>query len=636
MVKKQVLDIIERLEKGDLTCYKEIEQSNDKQLKMLFGISKNYHEYFTKIKDNVEEITQKTNALSVAYEERCSSNQNVIAANNEIAKTARQQAESAAECLEFVDNFKEQFELLLSDTEGLNSKSVSIQEISSQGERAIQSFLSESMNSQRKFLDIAEKMIELESSIKGINEIIALITAISNKTNLLALNASIEAARAGEAGRGFAVVADQVTTLAEKSKEATGQISGVINSVLVDVEGIMKMINLQKDTVEKQAESIENVGKTISEITSSIEEFGNEHRDVAKMIKKLNNDNEKLISEISLIAELTEESATTCEVVASVSLEQSTKDHFILDTLKVLNADNTANNQLMSKIKTGRQERVKRKVGVVCLEQQEFYNNIEDAAKKACQKLDFTMISKTPKRYNIDEQVTAFRTLMTEGVDGILVVPGDAKRFKPLIDEAVDKGIKVICIDADVKDSKRNCFVTSDSYEGGKLAGAVAEKHLRGKGKVMVVLCASEVQTVQERFRGFAEVIRKSPGIEIVCKEEQKDTDTNTTKAIIESAIKKHPEFDLLYLVNSDAAVVAAGIWQSKGLKQKIVALSAGSDLTNLVKKGIISSQISQRNTLWGEIAVNKMQEMFTGNKISNYEDTGMYEVNQGNYRIFE
>jgi methyl-accepting chemotaxis protein len=636
MGKKQVLDIIDRLEKGDLTCYKEIENSNDKQLMTLLGISKNYHDYFSKIKDSVEEITQKSSAISVAYEERCDSNKNIIVANNEIAKAARQQAESAAECLEFVDNFKEQFENLLTDTEGLNSKSVTIQEISSDGERAIQSFLNDSMDSQRKFLGIAEKITGLESSIKGINEIIALITAISNKTNLLALNASIEAARAGEAGRGFAVVADQVTTLAEKSKEASNQISNVINGVLVDVEGIMNMIHIQKNTVENQANSIEKVGKTISEITSSIEEFGSEHREVAKMIKKLNSDNEKLISEISRIAGLTEESASTCEVVASVSLEQSTKDNFILDTLRILNKENESTNKLISKIQTERNEKLKKKIGIVCLEQQEFYNTIEEAAKIACQKLNIDAVCKTPKRYNVEEQIAIFKKLVEDQVDGIIVVPGDVARFKSLIDDAVSKGIKVICIDADVKDSKRNCFVTSDSYEGGKLAGTVADKHLKGSGKVIAVLCASEVPTVQERFKGFEDALRKSSGIKIVAKEEQRDTDTNTTKAIIQNAINKHPDFDLLYLVNSDAAIVAAQLWQSKGLKQKIVALSAGSDLTEYVKCGIISSQISQRNAVWGEIAVNKMQDMFSGNKISDYEDTGMYEVNQGNYKIFE
>ncbi|WP_099466776.1 substrate-binding domain-containing protein [Konateibacter massiliensis] len=636
MRRGNVAELIDRLEKGDLTCYQEMEGTNDKQLKMLMNLSKSYHDYFAKVKRNMEDITQRGDALTVAYEERCSSNKNVMEANGEIARAARQQAESAAECLEFVDGFREEFKEILADTEALNERGTTIQKISRNGEEAVQKFLKQSINSQQKFLEIAEKITMLETSIKGIHQIISLITSISNKTNLLALNASIEAARAGEAGKGFAVVADEVTNLAEKSKDATSQIADVINEILVDVEGVMGIIQEQKLDVESQTSSIEEVGQTISEITSSIEEFQQEHDNVAKRIKQINQENNQLMSAISTIADLTEESASTCEVVANVSLEQSTKDRFILETLKTLNQENEQTNKLLQEIKVISKTEKKKKIGVIGLEQQEFYHNIERAAKNACQKLNFEVDCDMPKHYNIEEQAAIFKNMVEKQVDGIIIVPADAKRFKPLIDEAVDKGIKVICVDADVKDSKRHCFVTSDSYKGGKLAGEVAGKQLKGRGKVIAILCASEVPTVQERFNGFAEALSEWKDIEIVAKEEQKDTNVNTTKANIERAIKEHPDFDLIYLVNGDAIIVAAQMWQSKGLKQKIVALSAGSDLTQYVKKGIITSQISQRNAMWGEIAVNKMQEMFKGSRIDSYEDTGMYEINIGNYKIFE
>ncbi len=103
------------------------------------------------------------------------------------------------------------------------------------------------------------RMSELAAAASRIGDVVKLISAIAAQTNLLALNATIEAARAGESGRGFAVVASEVKMLAQRTSEATNEISEQISGI--------------QSATEDSVAALKEIGATIvrlSEIASAI------------------------------------------------------------------------------------------------------------------------------------------------------------------------------------------------------------------------------------------------------------------------------------------------------------------------------------------------------------------------------
>jgi methyl-accepting chemotaxis protein len=141
--------------------------------------------------------------------------------------------------------------------------------------------------SKQSVADAQEGGEKLHTSISAIAErsqeigkIVRVIEDIADQTNLLALNATIEAARAGDAGRGFAVVAEEVRRLAERSVQATQEISGVIDGVQKETQAA---VSLMEGVLSGIVGSVNQTSQLITEAAKATEEQAAGARDVMDM-----------------------------------------------------------------------------------------------------------------------------------------------------------------------------------------------------------------------------------------------------------------------------------------------------------------------------------------------------------------
>ncbi len=140
-----------------------------------------------------------------------------------------------------------------------------------------------------------QRIAELSQAASRIGDVVKLITAIAEQTNLLALNATIEAARAGEAGKGFAVVASEVKQLATQTAKATEEIGAQIAAMQAATQDSVTAIKEIGSTIDRIsgvaaaiAAAVEQQGAATQEISRNVQEAAQGTAEVASNIASVN------------------------------------------------------------------------------------------------------------------------------------------------------------------------------------------------------------------------------------------------------------------------------------------------------------------------------------------------------------
>lgn len=157
--------------------------------------------------------------------------------------------------------------------------------------------------------DVATKLETLNLTMEEMNSIVELISDIAFQTKLLAINASIEAAHAGEAGRGFSVVATEITSMSERTANATTHITCLIENISTDIKDVVQVVHQIIADINSEKNSTQDTSESFASIQIHTISTRDDMELLEHNIEQLKNANQLIVDSIHTISNISEEVA---------------------------------------------------------------------------------------------------------------------------------------------------------------------------------------------------------------------------------------------------------------------------------------------------------------------------------------
>jgi len=293
----QVVDVMQIASEGDLT-----RRINIKSTDEMGTLASGFNGFLDNLVSMVTEIRGTSQSVASASGE-------IAASAEEMATGLQEQETQTQQVAAAVEELSQSVTEVAGKSADATAASEESQHLAEEGGAVVHQAMEEMEGIATEVNASAQTINALGEQSEKIGEIIAVINDIADQTNLLALNAAIEAARAGEHGRGFAVVADEVRKLAERTTQATEEVSSSIQGIQSETTSAVTQIEAGSNRVGKGVELANQAGRSLETIVDGSKSMQGMVQDIAAAANQQATASDEIARAIENISSVTRQSS---------------------------------------------------------------------------------------------------------------------------------------------------------------------------------------------------------------------------------------------------------------------------------------------------------------------------------------
>lgn len=604
----------------------------------LVPIYKKYSSYFHDLFLHLDEVSITSNQLGGVIENVVEAADDIRSSANYIADGTKKQQDEIEKCVILTDNLSNEIHDMADLSDNLIASAHKMEDVSEDGKKAVTNLTIHQQKNIEANSSIKDEIYVLLEKAGKINEITEILSGIAQQTNLLALNASIEAARAGEAGKGFAVVAEQVRKLSEESSTASHNITESIQDIFNELETLKKVIDNSKITFDNQEQAVTNVVDAFEEINSHIDHFISKQEVFHKQTETLDKQRNQLVYSVEEIFSITQESSAATEEIVSIAISQNSNANILSEMSYKLDQNLTRLNSLCSDISVEKTEIQQKKIGYIFDIETPFWNPTIQEAERTARAFNFYLEFFAPKsrKTAASEILNTIEHYKAEKFDAIVISPVDSPEIRHSLNDAVKQGIQIIFISSKIDDVPYSSLVETNGMAAGQFAANIVKRLLNNTGEIAVGLWSDvKIESIENRAKGLIQELEKNSNIQVHTLDVQSTPDSVELTRYIGEIQANYPNTRLIYTTNINWGLALSEYITKHSLDLNVITIDFTAEVKDYISSGCISAAIAQRAFAWGSKPLELLQNIFEGKSVGKYFDTGVYEVNVKNMKIY-